>query len=73
MGKVRQSQLVSGRGINDRKYKAEGNYQHFKPKWEEDRLEKAKASACKIVRGAVAIGFMIWIGQFSALVPTKTN
>ena len=35
MGKVRQSQLVSGRGINDRKYKAEGNYQHVKPKWEE--------------------------------------
>ena len=26
MGKVRQSQLDSGRGINDRKYKAEGNY-----------------------------------------------
>ena len=43
MGKVRQSQLVSGRGINDRKYKAEGNYQHVKPKWEEQRVEKAKA------------------------------
>ena len=33
MGKIRNRQLDSGRGINDRKYKAEGNYQHVKPKW----------------------------------------
>ena len=26
MGKIRNRQLDSGRGINDRKYKAEGNY-----------------------------------------------
>ena len=37
MGKIRNQQLATGRGINDRKYKAEGNYQHVKPKWEEDR------------------------------------
>ena len=43
MGKIRNRQLDSGRGINDRKYKAEGNYQHVKPKWEEQRVEKAKA------------------------------
>ena len=43
MGKIRNRQLDSGRGINDRKYKAEGNYQLVKPKWEEDRVEKAKA------------------------------
>ena len=37
MGKIVNRQLATGRGINYRKYKAEGNYQHVKPKWEEDR------------------------------------
>ena len=40
MGKIVNRQRDSGRKVNDRKYKAEGNYQHVKPKWEEDRLEK---------------------------------
>ena len=43
MGKIRNRQRNDGRNVNDRKYKAEGNYQHVKPKWEEDRLEKGKA------------------------------
>lgn len=43
MGKIRNRQRNDGRSVNDRKYKAEGNYQHVKPKWEEDRLEKGKA------------------------------
>ena len=43
MGKIRNRQRSDGRGVNDRKYKAEGNYQHVKPKWEEDRLDKGKA------------------------------
>lgn len=43
MGKIRNRQRSDGRNVNDRKYKAEGNYQHVKPKWEEYRLEKSKA------------------------------
>ena len=43
MGKIRNRQRNDGRNVNDRKYKAEGHYQHVKPKWEEDRLEKGKA------------------------------
>ena len=39
MGKIRNRQLDSGRGVNDRKYKAEGSYQHVKPKWEEAQEE----------------------------------
>lgn len=37
MGKIRNRQRNDGRGVNDRKYKSDGNYQHVKPKWEEDR------------------------------------
>ena len=36
-GKILNRQRHDGRKVNDRKYKAEGNYQHVKPKWEEDR------------------------------------
>ena len=43
MGKIRNRQRNDGRNVNDRKYKAEGNYQHVKPKWEEDRLNTGKA------------------------------
>ena len=43
MGKIVNRQRDSGRKVNDRKYKAEGNYQHVKPKWEEDRLAVGKA------------------------------
>ena len=37
MGKIRNRQRNDGRGVNDRKYKCDGTYQHVKPKWEEDR------------------------------------
>ena len=40
MGKIRNRQRNDGRNVNDRKYKAEGNYQHVKPKWEEDRKSR---------------------------------
>ena len=43
MGKILNRQRNDGRKVNDRKYKAEGNYQHVKPKWEEDRLSTGKA------------------------------
>lgn len=43
MGKIRNRQRNDGRGVNDRKYKTEGNYQHVKSKWEEDRLDRGKA------------------------------
>ena len=43
MGKIVNRQRNDGRKVNDRKYKAEGNYQHVKPKWEEDRLYTGKA------------------------------
>ena len=43
MGKIVNRQRNDGRNVNDRKYKSEGIYQHVKPKWEEDRLEKGKA------------------------------
>ena len=40
MGKILNRQRNDGRKVNDRKYKAEGNYQHVKPKWEEDRKSR---------------------------------
>lgn len=43
MGKILNRQRNDGRKVNDRKYKAEGNYQHVKPKWEEGRLAVGKA------------------------------
>lgn len=43
MGKIVNRQRNDGRKVNDRKYKAEGKYDHVKPKWEEDRLVVGKA------------------------------
>lgn len=40
MGKQRNQQLQDGRGVNNRNRKVQGDYQHIKPKWEEDRKTK---------------------------------